>query len=310
MGFYSPRQLISDAQRSGVQFLPLSVQHSDWDYRLEKEKPRAVERLTSSGMTLRSTRAVVEARAEAVAPLTFAVRAGLRSVYGLREEQMLSLVDERRRGGAFRDLGDLVRRTKLSRVALMRLGAAGALACFGLDTRQVIWTLQGMSFDEKSLFFGSHLGLDTRRLGTEAGVIPQENAWEEVRREYQTKGYSIETHPLAVLRPQLLKSPRRYTTAKQLETLRDRTPITVAGLMSLMQKPPTAKGMCFISLEDETGLLNIVITPDIYQKVRTVLFSSALLEVEGHLESREGVRNVKAHAVRGLESRMSTTCHS
>ena len=80
--------------------------------------------------------------------------------------------------------------------------------------------------------------------------------------------------------------------------------------MSLMQKPPTAKGMCFISLEDETGLLNIVITPDIYQKVRTVLFSSALLEVEGHLESREGVRNVKAHAVRGLESRMSTTCHS
>jgi DNA-directed DNA polymerase III PolC len=309
MGFYSPRQLISDAQRRGVQFLPLSVQHSDWDFRLEKEQPRSVERLTTSGMKLRSTTHAVAAP-HALAHPSFAVRTGLRSVYGLREEQMLALIEERRRGGLFRDLGDLVKRTKLSRVALIRLGAAGALACFGLDTRQVVWTLQGMSFDQNSLFFGSHLGLDTRRSKSETNIIPQESEWEEVRREYQTKGFSIETHPLAVLRPQLLKSARRYTTAKQLETLRDRAPVRVAGLMSLMQKPPTAKGMCFVSLEDETGLLNIVITPDIYQKVRSVLFSSALLEVDGHLESRDGVRNVKAHVVRSLESRLLSGSHS
>jgi DNA-directed DNA polymerase III PolC len=307
MGFYSPRQLVSDAQRSGVQFLRLSVQHSDWDYRLEKEQPRSIERLTPSGMRLRSAQAAIVPPPD---KKFFAVRAGLRSVHGLREEQMLALVEERRCRGAFRDLGDLVRRTKLSRVALIRLGAAGALACFGLDTRQVVWALQGTSFDENSLFFGSHLGLNPRRLRAEGSVIPQESDWEQVRREYQTKGYSIETHPLAVLRPQLMKSQRRYTTARQLETLRDRAPIRVAGLMSLLQKPPTAKGMCFVSLEDETGILNIVITPDIYQKVRSVLFSSALLEVDGHLESREGVRNVKAHVVRSLESRLISPTHS
>ncbi len=107
---------------------------------------------------------------------------------------------------------------------------------------------------------------------------------------------------MAVVRPELLREARPYTTAKQLERLRHKAPVRVAGLMSLLQRPPTAKGMCFVSLEDETGLFNIVMTPDVYQKCRLVLQQVSLIEVEGHLQSYSGVSNVKARVLRALAS--------
>jgi DNA-directed DNA polymerase III PolC len=284
MGFYSPRQLIADAQRHGVQFHPLDVQNSDWDHTLEPERSPPTRPRPHTKF--------------------FAVRVGLRSVYGLREEHAQRLIRERQARGPYRDLTDLIRRTQLPRQALIRLGAAGALVCFQLDARQALWTLQGMSFDPQSLLFGAHSGLDEERHEAETDALPSESPWEKVRREYQTKGFSIESHPMSVLRPWLsgARSSRRYVTAAQLEQIRDRSPVRVAGLMGLLQKPPTAKGMCFVSLEDETGLINIVITPDIYQKHRLTLLHTPLLEVEGHLESRQGVRNVKATVIRALSA--------
>jgi DNA-directed DNA polymerase III PolC len=283
MGFYSPRQLIADAQRHGVEFHPLDVQNSEWDYTLEPEQRRSS---TSTSPHVKR----------------FAVRVGLRGVYGLREEHARKIIRERQAGGPYRDLTDLIRRTQLPRPALIRLGAAGALMCFQLDARKALWTLQGMSFDPQSLLFGAHSGLDEERHETETDTLPTESPWEKVRREYQTKGFSIDSHPMSVLRPWLAGGPssRRYVTAAQLERIRDRAPVRVAGLLGLVQKPPTAKGMCFVSLEDETGLMNIVVTPDIYQKHRLTLLHTPLLEIEGHLESRHGVRNIKATVIRTL----------
>ena len=257
MGFYPPRQLISDAQRHGVQFFPLDVQASDWDYTIQEA----------------------------------GVRTGFRSIYGLREDAIQTLVTEREARGTFRDLSDFVQRTKLSRQILIRLSAAGAFACFGLNAREALWILQGMSLDPQSLFFGEP--------GDEEFVLPEESTWDFVRREYSTKGFSLDNHPIAILRPQL-QAVKPYNAAVQLERLRDRTPVRMAGLKSLLQKPPTAKGMCFVSLEDETGIFNVVCTPDIYLKYRLILLHSVLIEVEGLLESREGVRNVKARIIRTL----------
>jgi DNA-directed DNA polymerase III PolC len=281
MGFYSPRQLIADAQRHGIQFLALDVQCSNWDYTLET--------------------ALTAAQVEPSVARSYDVRVGLRSVYGVNEEQACTLVEERKARGAFRDLPDLVRRTRLSRTTLVRIASSGALNSFGLNPRQALWALQGMSFDPQSLLFGEPVALDYDRAQSECEIIPVENSWENVRREYQTKGFALDSHPMAVLRTQLLKSHLRYVTAKQIEGVsRNSVPVRVAGLMSLLQKPPTAKGMCFISLEDETGLMNIIITPDLYQKCRLTLLHSSLLEIEGCLEYREGVRNIKAHNVRPL----------
>ncbi len=263
MGFYPPRQLISDAQRHGVRFRALDVQTSNWDYTIEDRD----------------------------------IRLGLRSVYGLRRDHAEQVVHTRQAGGIFLHLEDFVLRTKLPRTGLIRLAGAGALASFTLDPRQALWRLQGMSFDQQSLFFGESLGLDAPREARETRLIPDETSWEEVQREYQTKGFAIDNHPLAILRPQF---ERLTVSARELISLRNRARVHVIGLKSLIQKPPTAKGMCFMSLEDETGLMNIVITPDLYENCRLILHRESLLDIEGTLETRQGVINIKAHAVRPL----------
>lgn len=280
MGFYSPRQLIADAQRHDVLFFPLDIQYSSWDYTLEP---------TSSGK--------------------HGVRVGLCSVFGLRQIDAQAIVTARQVHGLFHSLSDLIRRTEMSRTTVVRLASAGALQTFGMNPRQALWAIQGMSFDPQSLFFGSAISLDNNRLGIEVLSLPVENSWESLRREYQTKGFALESHPLAVLRPLLLHSSPTFISARQLETLRHSSRIRVAGLMSLLQRPPTAKGMCFISLEDETGLINVVITPDVYQKFRSVLSQSPLLEVEGRLESRDGVRNVRAQTIQPLRVQNCNSRH-
>jgi error-prone DNA polymerase len=317
MGFYAPRQLIADAQRHGVHFYPLDVQRSSWDYTLQTPPAPAVARTNSAGLRMAAVKAPTSealtqrhtVAAEPVnmvtrrhAAVEFAVQVGFCSIYGVREEHVARITQERVARGLFRDLSDLVRRAQVPRATLIRLAGADALKCFGLTPRQALWAIQGMSFDPQSLFFGANVALDGERLESESAILPVENSWENVQREYRTKGFAIDSHPLAVLRPQLLRSSTPYTTALQLEGLRNSASVRVAGLMSLLQKPPTAKGMCFISLEDETGLMNIVITPDIYQKVRLVLTQSPLLEVVGKLENREGVRNIKAHDVRPMRN--------
>lgn len=274
MGFYPPRQLISDAQRHHVLFYPLDIQFSQWDYTLEP---------VCGGQQK-----------------SFSVRVGFRSVWGLREDSVQKIVDERHRGGPFRDLKDFICRTQLPRHTVVRLGASGALSSLGLTARQAIWTIQSLCFDPQSLLFGSSLGLDETRQQEEKHILPQESNWQTVHREYETKGFSLESHPLSVLRPMLKLSHPRYTTAAQLPSLRHRTPLRVVGLVSLIQKPPTAKGMCFISLEDETGLMNLVIVPDIYQKHRLTLLNTPLIEVEGWLESFEGVRNIRVKSITPL----------
>ncbi|MES2855837.1 MAG: DNA polymerase III subunit alpha, partial [Bdellovibrionota bacterium] len=132
MGFYAPRQLISDAQRHGVKFNPLDVQVSDWDYTLEEPN----------------------------VSLLYKVRTGFRSIYGFREEFALTIVRERAMGGAYKSLSDLIQRTQIPKAAFLRLAAAGALACFGYNAREALWAIQGYNFDTQSLFFGELNGLD------------------------------------------------------------------------------------------------------------------------------------------------------
>lgn len=318
MGFYSPRQLIADAQRHGVKFHPLDVQSSEWDYTMIRPRegvrlPRFTRDVThgdprvESGVS--STRAVGKAhtqnpRLDLPAPVNEApmhdVRVGFCSVWGVREDHVRILVDERNKNGFYEGISDLVRRTKLPKSTLLRLAAAGAFASFGFSAREALWIIQGLSFDDKSLFFGSHTGLDDVRQLSEAREIPREDDWQSVHREYATKGFSLESHPLSVLRPELSRSKQRYTRAEELSRLRNGAFVRVAGLMSLLQKPPTAKGMCFVTIEDETGLMNLIVVPDMYERFRLILMSERLLEVEGVVQNRSGVINVQVRAMKRL----------
>lgn len=271
MGFYPPRQLISDAQRHGVQFQPLDVQASDWDYTLEK-----------SGV----------------------VRVGLRSVDGLNENEARILIASRS-NGRFRDLEDLIRRTQISKKSLTRLATAGALQSVlppGADTRKALFALQGLNFDQQSFFYGTEplVAQSMTSDGDGRETIRKETAWESVAREFKTKGFSLDSHPMKVLReqPGLMT---KHQSAENLKNLPNGAVVKMVGLRSLLQKPPTAKGVCFVSLEDETGIFNIIIMPDVYEKVRTTLYLSNILEVVGRLQNQKGVIHVKAADLRPFQ---------
>ncbi|MDX9731725.1 MAG: error-prone DNA polymerase, partial [Bdellovibrionales bacterium] len=267
MGFYPPRILIADAKRNGVVFLPLDIQHSDWEYRL-----------TPSNHVLKN------------------VRVGLCSVDGLSEHDIAILINERSRQGAFRDLEDLVRRTRLHKKTLMRLATAGALHSLtkeGEDVRRTLFALQGIDFNQQSFFYG----ISPSNEGCSG--IPIETEWESIVREFQTKGFSLTNHPIGLLRgiPGLLKG---YKTAQDLPLLPNGTQVKIIGLRSLLQKPPTASGVCFASLEDETGIFNVIVMPDVYERVRLTLYNHGLLEIKGRLEIKKGVVHIRATDVSPL----------
>jgi DNA-directed DNA polymerase III PolC len=306
MGFYSPRQLIADAQRHGVKFHPVDVQWSHEESCLKD--PSSEQHFAPPPASLDKPAKNISVRERNAHATTFAdkpfdIRVGFNSIYGIKEAHIEVIVKEREAHGFYKGLTDFIKRTRLPKSTLIRLAAAGALqslSATALSPRELMWVLQGMTFDEKSLLFGSHSGLDEERLSFEASEVPPETEWQTVHREYQTKGFSIENHPLKVLRPSFDQAKVKYVKAGELKSLRNRTRLRVAGLISLLQRPPTAKGMAFASIEDETGLMNIVITPDVYAKCRLVIMGQALLEIDGWLECHQGVYNVKAESVRPL----------
>jgi error-prone DNA polymerase len=229
------------------------------------------------------------------------VRVGFRAIYGLKEKYIQHLLDERKNNGAFRDLSDLIRRTHLTKSALIQLAAAGAFVCLGLPPREALWKIQALSLDPQSLFFGDEPGGDT-------DLLPGENDWEKLQREFQTRGYSLIHHPLGILRPALerwsewerARNSPGFTKAVQLPHLSNGARVRIAGLLSLQQRPPTAKGFAFLTLEDETGLINIVLLPHIYEQFRLEILANPLLHVCGTLEKVEGVLNIKALTLKGL----------
>jgi len=268
MGFYSPRALVMDAQRHGVKFRPVDIQKSDYDYTIEDGKE---------------------------------VRVGLRAVYGLKEKHVEQLIQERNANGPFADLSSLIKRTNLPKTTLIRLAAAGALKCLGLDAREALWRIQGINLDEKSLFFAQSQERDK-------DLLPEENNWEKLNREYQTHGYSLVHHPLGILRPSLerwsayekQRNSPGFTKAVHLDKLNNGARVRVAGLLSLQQRPPTAKGFAFLTLEDEGGLINVVLLPEIYKQFRLVIVYNPLLDISGTLEKANGVINLKAKQIRAL----------
>lgn len=278
MGFYAPRTIIAEMQRNGVTVHPLSVQESSHDYTLEEVPGKKLK----------------------------ALRVGLRSVFGLPVELAKRVEQTRHTDGPFLNLADFIRRTALPRSVLIKLAAAGAFECFNTQTRELIWELESLSLDQQSFLWGhpkEQCKLD--REEEEPDPVPFESNWDRLRREYDTKGYSVEAHPLSILRSYLntksehLRAQRfvPYCHANNLKDIKNRSKVRIAGFVSITQRPPTAKGMCFITLEDEFGFINIVITPEIYQRDRLTIYTRSLLEVHGQLEKNGSIINVRAERI-------------
>ena len=273
MGFYAPAQIVRDAREHGVEVLPADVNCSEWDCTLEEiGEARDVQ-------TGRQDRHI-------------ALRLGLRQIDGLHEHVAAQLVAERAENGPYRDVAELRERAGLSPPHIERLASADAFTSLNLPRRQALW-------DARSLIAGPDLPLfraaETRDEGAERSPtkLPTMPLSEEVVNDYQTTRLSLKAHPLSFLRPRLAE--RGFVRASDLRNRKYRSMVQVAGVVLIRQRPGSAKGVCFITLEDETGVVNLVVWPDLKEKQRQVVMGARLMEVRGRVEYDDEVIHVIAH---------------
>ncbi|HLK70398.1 MAG TPA: error-prone DNA polymerase [Steroidobacteraceae bacterium] len=264
MGFYAPAQLTQDARRSGVTVLPVDVSVSNWDCTLETAAPR---------MTAPGGAAVPQP----------SLRLGLRLVRGLTEAQGAQILQARTTQG-FRSIDDLAVRASLPQRALQSLAAAGALACLSTHRHEASWRalgverlpamLQGLSAEEPP------------------AQLPAPSEGEQILADYRHLGLTTGRHPLALLRSRLVNLG--FSSSTDLRQLPDGRRVRVGGLVTHMQQPATASGVVFASLEDESGILNIILWPKLFAAQRREALEASLLVVDGTLQRRDSVAHVVA----------------
>ena len=256
MGFYAPAQIVRDARDHGVAVLPVDVNASDWDCTLEA---------AAKGSDL-------------------ALRLGFRQVKGLKQEEMERLVA--RRGNGYPDLATLRRRAGISAGALDRLARADAFGSLALARRGALWSAIGLDrtgqeLDQPPLFAWAE---GAARAEPEVALPPM-TLGEEVAQDYANLRLSLRCHPMALLRPWL---GRRVVRAEQLAAIADGRRVEVAGITLVRQRPGTASGVIFVTLEDETGVANLVVWPAVFERYRRALLGAQLMVVRGKLQ-REGI---------------------
>ena len=269
MGFYSPSQLIQDARRHGLDVRPADVQQSHWDHKLElPDKPGEQP----------------------------ALRLGLRLVKGLSEETGLAIADQQ----PFRDSEDLCRRACLHRQNLQFLARAGALESLSGHRYQAHWDVAAIDRPLPLQAVAEERGArgDTPRMKVGARgdtprkevALPGPGEAENVLHDYRYLGLSLRAHPLKLLRPQL----RNFRTATDLEGYRNGQFVEVAGLVTGRQRPGTTTGVLFVTLEDETGNVNLIVWSTILERFRAALLQGRLLQVKGVVERENKVIHVVA----------------
>ncbi len=257
MGFYAPAQIVRDAREHKVIVRSPDVNYSDWDNTLEPIRHGV-----------------------------FAVRLGLRQVDGVREEMAERMM--RARQQPFTDLADLKKRARLDAGTMRKLAAADAVRSMALDRRQALW-------DARALRDAPDLPLftDKRDEGEEVRFdLPQMPICEHVVADYQTTRLSLKAHPMSFLRKSMGKQGYRTTAA--LNDMRNGQSVKLAGIVLIRQRPGSAKGVCFITLEDETGVANLVVWPKVMEAFRKVIMRARIIDVRGYVQRDEDVIHVVA----------------
>ena len=283
MGFYSPHTLVGDAERHGVEFRPPDVNISGWDARLEagdEEHHRAwwkqAEHKAKHYCPWADYMKDDLQYGMAVQP---GVRLGFRSITGLGQGVAERIVAEREHR-PFRGIADVIARAEIPKDIAARLAAADAFASFGVDRREAMWRV----LDRRTPLFA---GVDTP---DESNALPAMTATDAMRADYGSMGLSVGLHPVALIREQLkLRSIRSYL---DLEKIPHGSRVRVGGLAVTRQRPGTASGVVFMTLEDEFGHMNLVVFTPVYEKYKRVIRGTALLLAEGEVQRTGRVINV------------------
>ncbi len=319
MGFYHPATLVKDAQRHGVEILPIDVARSDWlctldltrrssaTLSLKGEGPRKEDgflRWPTSSLDPafchpersegppRSDLPALPPFPQGKGPGVRSLRLGLKYVMGLREEVGRRIEAERARA-PFASLADFTARTAPNRRELDALAYSGAFACFGLSRREALWQAAAVERDPKSLL----AGIEPKR-GT-TSPLPGMSPLDETRADYSTMGLTAGPHLMAHLRERL--TARGVLSAAEVTNVDNGAWVKTAGLVIVRQRPGTAKGFFFLTLEDETGISNAIVMPDLFQRHRVLLRGAAILQVEGIMQKRDGVMLIKGQRFEELK---------
>jgi error-prone DNA polymerase len=252
MGFYAPAQIVRDARDHGVEVRPPDVNASDW-------------------------LSVLEAGG--------ALRLGLSQVKGLGRAQAEAIVAAR--GAGYRDMAELRSRAGASQATLERLAAADAFASLALGRRQALWQVLGAGHFAPDARAAPLLGQVGAAMPPPPASLPEASLGEAVHEDYATLRLSLRAHPVGLLRERLRAASPRLVAAAELATLPDGARAAVAGLVLVRQQPGSAKGVIFMTLEDETGLANLVVWQHVFARFRRVVLGGRLVEARGRLQ-REG----------------------
>ncbi len=284
MGFYAPAQIVRDAQEHGVEVRPIDVNASDWDNTLEQ--PQAGDRSIQERLHNRHDSMREDIRS------THAMRLGFRQGDGLRKEELERLVANR--GAGYDSVRDVWLRGGVRPSTIERLADIDAFRSLGLDRRDALWAARGLNRvgGQEDLPLFAQTPDPTREPDF---ALPSMLLGEHIVEDYRTIGLSLKQHPVALLRDEL--AARGVIRAEQLKDMRSGERVRVAGLVLVRQRPGTASGVIFATLEDETWISNIVIWPKIFEQFRPQILGGRLIAVEGPVQSESGVIHVIAERV-------------
>ena len=273
MGFYAPAQIVRDAIEHGVDVRAVDINHSNYEHLLEESRPardHIWERHSEMRHDIRSDKAI---------------RLGLSQILGLKEEHARLIADRRDKG--YTSVRDLWLRTGLPPSVLQKLADADAFTSLKLSRRDAFWAVRGLMGTDgaETLPLFTSAESPSQRSEPDADLPPMAPG-ESVVHDYKALALSLKAHPVSFLRP--LLAQRGMLPAHELNQVKDGTIVEVAGLVLVRQRPGTASGIIFSTLEDETGIANIVIWDALFQQNRRAVLGSRMLAVRGQLQ-REGL---------------------
>jgi error-prone DNA polymerase len=320
MGFYRPATLVKDAQRRGVRFEPVDVQQSSWPCRVEADGAIRLGLMYVSGLRKEAGQVMAAFdQTGMLAPPVLCAKCdsddesmieALRSTPTTRTYFCNTCAHEwtiaLRQAGRFRSIEDLTRRAGLRRDEVMALADIGALNAFTGERRSALWQAARVTKIATELFDDG--GRD--RLGgpeVEESPLRKMTPAERLRVDYGGTGLTLGPHPMALHRADL--AMRGVLRAVDLGRTRDGRRVRVAGMVITRQRPGTAKGFVFLTLEDETGVVDVIIRPALFDRQHEIIVKQSFLVVDGVLQNQEGVQSVRAEQLRGLEGAASFEAH-
>jgi len=283
MGFYAPAQIIRDAREHGVEALPVCINRSDWDTNVVPGTAPRPRDPRFCG-TDRDWQALM------------ALRLGMRIVLGMSQADGEQIVAARGQT-PYSSVEDVWRRSGVKPATLEKLARADAFQCLGLDRRQALWAIKGLGQAPLPLLSASDNrdgAIVPEAIEPQVSLLPL-TAGREVVEDYRATQMTLRQHPLSFLRGALTR--RRIVRCSDLKMLKDGTRVEVAGIILVRQRPGSANGVVFVTLEDETGIANAILWKDRFEAQRRILMSAAMISVVGRVQSESGVIHVVADRI-------------